>query len=414
MHRLILFLKGMTMGAADVIPGVSGGTMALILGIYTELVDTIKGLSPRILLIGLRWLKSRDAAAKDAFLAEFERLNLLFLLTLFAGIVSAIIVGSAVIPSLMESYPSAMRAFFFGLILASVYVPLKMVGTPTPKTLVAVAIAGVLGGLFGFNFTNPSHSFETTSTWKSVESNEGETLKDITRREPSAWAADRVFWAPENQSLRAALSHASPEKFAELEKLHLGEGEDVVDKEVMKARAKPYESLELPAGTPVKVPQPAIWFVFVAGLIAICAMILPGISGSYLLLILGLYFFILNSLKGFLTTLASGSLPLSQGTFVAVFCLGCLIGLLSFARLLSYLLHNYTAPTLGGLVGLMLGCLRGIWPFRTTTAAGLEQNMIPAELSSEVLIAVGCGVVGMVIVAGLTWLGGKTEEVSHA
>src|SRR5690606_27607896 len=128
----------------------------------------------------------------------------------------------------------------------------------------------------------------------------------------------------------------------------------------------PYDEVIVPAGTPVRVPRPELWFVFVSGLIAICAMILPGISGSYLLLILGNYFFILNALKGFLKTAASLQLPLNQGAYVVVFCLGCGIGLLGFARVLSYLLREHAVPTLGVLVGLMIGCLRGIWPFRAT------------------------------------------------
>src|SRR5690606_17192868 len=98
------------------------------------------------------------------------------------------------------------------------------------------------------------------------------------------------------------------------------------DKDAIKARSAPYDELVVPAGTPVHVPRPTLWFIFFAGMIAICAMILPGISGSYILLILGAYFFVLNALKGFLTTLASGAVPWNQGVYVAVFCIGCAIG----------------------------------------------------------------------------------------
>jgi len=414
MKRFLLFLKGMAMGTADVIPGVSGGTMALVLGIYRELVETIKNLSPRILFLILRWLKGRPASGLDSIRKEVLRMNLEFMFILLAGIGTAIVIGSAVIPSLMDSYPVAMRAFFFGLILASVYVPLKMVGSKSTRTLIIVGLTGVFGVGIGYTFTNPSHTFETTSRFSTVVSIEGESLKDLTRRGPSAWSSDRVFWAPENAPLRAAFSHENPEAFSKLEALHQAQQDLVVDKETMKARALPYEELILPANVSVQVPQPAVWFVFVAGLVAICAMILPGISGSYILLIFGLYFFILNALKGFLSTLASGSIPIAQGTYVLVFCLGCLIGILSFARLLSYLLRKHAAPTLGILVGLMIGCLRGIWPFRGMEG-GIEVNVIPASFDASVSIALICCVAGMAIVGGITWLGHKKSAgVSHA
>ncbi|MEZ4459833.1 MAG: DUF368 domain-containing protein [bacterium] len=152
-----------------------------------------------------------------------------------------------------------------------------------------------------------------------------------------------------------------------------------------------------------------MWFVFVAGVIAICAMILPGISGSYILLILGVYFFILNALKGFLSTLAHGELPLTQGSYVVVFVLGCAIGILSFARFLSYMLHNHAPGTLAVLVGLMLGCLRGIWPFRHSID-GVEANFIPASFDSSVGVALVCVLAGMAVVGTFTWLGRAKEE----
>lgn len=414
MNRLILFLKGIAMGTADVIPGVSGGTLALILGIYRDLVDTIKGLSPRILLLVMAWLRGRSADQKASIIAELKRMNLEFLIVLGAGIATAIVIGSAVIPGLMDAYPVAMRAFFFGLILASVYVPLRMIGKASKLMMATIALCAVVGGVIGFLLTDPSRSYETTSEWTTITTLDGETMKDATRRGPSSWSSDRVFWAEQNAPLRAAFSHEHPEKFSELEKLHAGQLDPAVGKDALKARAKPYDEIELPANTPLHVPRPAIWFVFIAGVVAICAMILPGISGSYILLIFGLYFFILNSLKGFLSALASGSIPVAQGTYVIVFCAGCLIGILSFARLLSYLLHHHAGVTLGVLVGLMLGCLRGIWPFRVLQG-GVEVNIMPAAFDQTVLIALVCCVVGSLIVGAFTWLGHVKEEgVSNA
>lgn len=409
MNKLTLFLKGIAMGIADVIPGVSGGTLALILGIYHELVDTIKGLRPHILLDILKWLKGgRRSEDFQKIRDEWTHLNLNFLIVLIGGIVTAILIGSAVIPMLMENYPVATRALFFGLIMASVIVPLRMITYNTPAKIATVAIFMTFGAVFGFMFTNPSNTFDMAREWTTVQST-GESLKDVTRRGPSGLSSEQVFWSPQNDALRDAVAKTDPTKFAELEALHQQQLEPVVDKDVLKARSKPYDDLLVPSGTPVEVPRPTLWFVFVAGLIAICAMILPGISGSYLLLILGVYFFILNALKGFLSSLAHGVLPITQGSYVVVFVIGCAVGILSFSRLLSYLLHNHPAPTLAGLVGLMVGCLRGIWPFRQTVQ-GIEKNIMPTAFDSNVGMAIAAGLVGIAIVAAFSWLGRVKEE----
>lgn len=409
MSRFILFLKGIAMGTADVIPGVSGGTLALILGIYGELVDTIKGVRPHLLLYVFRWLTGgRKAEDLDIIRGEWKHLNFEFLIALMAGIATAIVAGSSVIPMLMENYPVAMRSLFFGLIVASVIVPMRMISFKTPAQISVVALCMTLGAAFGFIVTNPAHSFDMAREWTTVTS-EGESLKDVTRRGPSGMSSEQVFWAEKNQALRDSVAKSEPTKFAELTATHETNLQPVVDKNVLKARSKPYDDVMISAGTPVEVPRPTIWFVFIAGVVAICAMILPGISGSYILLILGVYFFILNALKGFLSTLAHGHLPVTQASYVIVFVLGCLVGILSFARVLSYLLHRHGAPTLAVLVGLMVGCLRGIWPFRHLVNE-VEINVIPTALDANVGIAVGCGLLGVAIVAAFSWLGRVKEE----
>ena len=308
MNRLVLFLKGICMGIADVIPGVSGGTLALILGVYKELVDTIKGLNPRFLLPLFAWVKTRSDADRAELVRALRALNLGFLLTLGAGIATALAIGSVVIPHLMEQYPVQMRAFFFGLIIASVWVPFRMIGISTTK-VAGIVGATIIGGLaFGLVVTDPSNSYETTREWFEVTS-EGESLEDLTRKGPSALASADVFWAAENAALRDAVQASDPATFEKLWAAHAAESSGVTGKEAIKARSAPYDEIVVPAGTPVQVPRPEIWFVFVAGLVAICAMILPGISGSYILLIFNVYFFILNALKGFLQSLAAGVIP---------------------------------------------------------------------------------------------------------
>ena len=414
MNRLALFLKGVCMGLADIVPGVSGGTMALILGIYTEFIDSIKGLHLRWVKPLWRWLVGgRKQEDRQALVDEIETLNLPFLVTLAGGILVALGVGSVVIPSLMAKHPVQMRAFFFGLILASVWVPLRMISPGKGPGVAGVVLAGVLGAGFGFVVTDPGNTFEITREWTEVQS-EGETLEHLARRAPSAIPTDVIYWSAENQALREAVAAESPEVAAELEALHTGAGNiDVTDKKAIKARAEPYNQVAVPAGVPVKVPRPAYWYVFVAGAIAISAMLLPGISGSYILLILGAYFFILNALKGFIKTLVSGQLPVTQAGYVVVFIAGVSIGILTFARILSYLLHRFPAFTLAALVGLMVGCLRGIWPFRAQID-GIVVNVLPETMSGVVTSAIATFVIGMILVGALTWFGASREEAAEA
>lgn len=393
------------MGIADVIPGVSGGTLALILGVYKELVDTIKGLSPRFLLPLFAWVKSRSDEDRAALVGAIRELNLGFLITLGAGIATALGVGSVVIPHLMELYPVQMRAFFFGLIIASVWVPFRMIGISSTKVAGIVGATVIAGLAFGYVVTDPSNSYETTRESFEVTS-EGETLEDLTRKGPSALASAEVFWAAENEALRDAVKAADPEVYEALRAAHAAESSEARGKDAVKARSAPYDEVVVPAGTPVQVPRPELWFVFVAGLVAICAMILPGISGSYILLIFNVYFFILNALKGFLQSLAAGVIPLNQGVYVIVFCAGCAIGILSFARVLSYLLDHHPAPTLGVLVGLMLGCLRGIWPFRDTVD-GVITNVAPG--GPDLVGALFTFGLGLAIVGGFTYIGRHRE-----
>lgn len=411
MNRVLLFLKGICMGIADVIPGVSGGTLALILGVYKELVDSIKGLNLRFVPALARWLKTRSPEHRAELAERLRELNLPFLMTLGAGIACALAVGSVIIPYVMENFPVPTRAFFFGLIVASVWVPFRMIEFAGSRSVATVVVGVVVGIGAGFVLTNPGATYESTREWFEVSS-EGQTLKDLTRLGPSALASADVFWDDHNAPMRDAVRQADPAKFEELSALHAAETNLVADKAAMKARSAPYDEVEVPAGTPLKVPRPEMWFVFISGMIAICAMILPGISGSYILLILGNYFFILNALKGFLTTLAHGAVPLNQGAYVVVFCAGCAIGLLGFSRVLSYLLRERPVPTLGVLVGLMVGCLRGIWPFRATVD-GIVTNVWPGS-ADGVVGAGGMFLVGLAIVVAFGWFGRNRSAEEQA
>jgi putative membrane protein len=149
---------------------------------------------------------------------------------------------------------------------------------------------------------------------------------------------------------------------------------------------------------PLETPD-AHWFIFLCGIIAICAMILPGISGAFILLILGKYEFITATLK-------NPFLP-QHLIIIFVFCLGCLIGLLSFARLLNYLLQNFRRLTLAFLTGLMVGSMQKIWPWKEILHAKIIRgkphviwgsNIMPQTLNSEVYFAMVLAIIGFIAV----------------
>ncbi|MFV9653803.1 DUF368 domain-containing protein [Pseudomonas sp. NY15366] len=298
----LLYAKGMAMGAADVVPGVSGGTIAFISGIYDELLRSIAGIPEALLLL----LRGR---IKDAW----QMANATFLLVLFSGIVTSILTLARVITYLLHHHPIPVWSFFFGLILVSTY----LVGREIGRWNWSRAVSFALGLAFAY--------------W-------------ITVAAPMQWGSD------------------------------------------------------LPT-------------LFLAGAIAICAMILPGISGSFILLLLGLYSVVLGAVKD-LNLLV-----------LAVFASGCVVGLLSFARLLSWLLSRWRDLSLAFLSGLMLGSLNKVWPWKETLtwrvdSKGeqvplLQNNLLPGQFADvsgqdpQLLFAVVLAIGGIVLVLGLEWLAGR-------
>ena len=241
---VMIFLKGIAMGAADVVPGVSGGTIAFISGIYDRLLAAIAACTPGKLL----WL------LKGRFRDTWEAIDGAFLFTLLAGILTSIASLARLITYLLDNHTELIWSFFFGLILVSVW----LVGRQINRWHVATVSLFVLGTLFAYL---------------------------ITVAVPLQWPA-----------------------------------------------------------TPI--------MIFLAGAIAICAMILPGISGSFILLLLGLYSVVLGAVKDFNLGL------------ISVFALGCVAGLLSFSRLLSWLLNHARDITLAFLTGLLVGSLNKVWPWK--------------------------------------------------
>lgn len=408
MKRVKLFLKGVCMGVADIIPGVSGGTLALILGIYEELVNTIRGLHLMWLPAVWHWIRGgfqRDDGRK--ILEAWESMNLMFLVILGSGISGAVIAGGMTLPTLLERYPEVMRALFFGLIVASVWIPFKMIDVHRWKTWALVAGAAVVGFGAAWLLTAPDRIYQAGTTWVEVHAEADDTLQSVSRRGLASWTSEQIFWADENRALRDSVEAANPGT-----KPDRPTYEEMFDPEGLRERSKKYNKMEVPEGTTVNIPQPLPWYVFIAGLVMVCAMILPGISGSYILLILGVYYFMLNALRTFLSGLTDLSLSGPAIFFVTVFISGALIGILSFARVMSYLLRQFTEPTIGLLVGLMVGGLRGIWPFREMVD-GRIVNVMPTTMDGTTVAVIIAAVVGAILVLGLTWLGSRQSSSDY-
>ena len=306
---LVLALKGMAMGIAEVIPGVSGGTIAFITGIYEKLLNTIKAFHPS--LIG--------TFKQDGITGVWLAINGTFLVTLLVGMATGVIVGVFGVTHLLETYPEMLWAFFFGLIISS-----------------AIFIGKQVNG----------------------------------------WGIQEIVTLLIGTATAYYITVASPAQGNE-----------------------------------------ALWFVFLSGAIAISALILPGISGSFILLLMGMYSFVLPTVRTALTTFDPESL-LIVGTFAA----GCLVGLMTFSRVLSWTFKNYKNPTLALLTGFMLGSLNKLWPWRNVLSTRInskgkevpfiEESVLPGNYENEpfVIAVVICMILGFLSVFIIERLGKQTTE----
>lgn len=254
-------VKGICMGAADVIPGVSGGTIAFITGIYDKFVGSLNNID--------------SSAVKMLFKGKFkelwEHINGTFLVSLFAGIFISVITLAKLMQYLLSSHPIETWAFFFGLIVASVI----FIGKGVEKWRGKDYLLYLLGIALGVVICTLS---------------------------------------------------------------------------------------------PTNTPE-ALWFIFISGAIAICAMILPGISGSFILLILGKYQYIM----GVISDLTSGINVMNNLIIIGVFGVGAVVGLLSFSKFLHWLLAKYKRQTILVMVGFITGSLVKVWPWSNMEAIAISQ-----------------------------------------
>lgn len=287
---LLLYFKGLLMGAADIVPGVSGGTMALITGIYKELISSIDQIS----------LKQIGLLHKEGFTAFWKGVNGSFLLPLFLGIASGIIFLSGAITYLLDQHPILLWSFFFGLILASIYVLIKQFSI---KTFTHYSLL-LLGFIIAFGITQ---------------------LK--------------------------------------------------------------------PAGA-----SNNLLYLFFSSMIAIIAMILPGISGAFIFILLGVYKEVLATVKGAITVLLDFNWISFKAVYtrVVVIGLGIMIGLKLFSRLLTWLFNHKKEATLSVLIGFMIGALPKIWPWKQSKIIENQityTNVNPLDFDGNPQLGIAIGLV---------------------
>ena len=361
---IALFFKGMAMGTVDIVPGVSGSTVAVLLGIYERFIAALKN-------IGMPLFRALLLPFKNKFSAESRRTckqacidaDLPWLLILLSGLATAFVVASFVIPTLMEKFPQIMRGVFFGLVLGSIITPVRSIKHWGIRHIaMAVLFAAGFFFLLGLHFSPPVQVEPIVS--------QGQTLEEICLQAPCFNAPAEVYAIPENAPLR----------------------------EIADSPAAP-----IPEGTQFFVQKPYFWYCLIAGFMAICAMLLPGISGSFVLLILGSYYFMLNTGKGFLHALAHGSFYPQHLLYLCCFVVGALTGIACFSRLLTWVFKNYRELTLAAIIGILIGCTRAVWPYRITDENGISTNILPG-ISDDLFwptltaIAAGLGIVVLTVI----------------
>ena len=374
--KLALFFKGMAMGTVDIVPGVSGSTVAVLLGIYERFIASLKNINGTLIKALIRPFVHRfDATSRRGAVQAIRDADLPWLLMLLAGLASAFVVASFIIPMLMERYPETMRGVFFGLVLGSIVTPIRDIQRwRFSHFLMIIACACAFYFILGQNVTAPV-AIETVTTVG------GETLDAICFEAPCFHVSADILAMPENQALREAT-----------------------------AGALQPTSQTLPAGLEIALQKPLFGFCFASGFLAICAMLLPGISGSFVLLILGCYYFMLNTGKGFLTALVHGQFYGMNLVYLACFVVGALCGIAAFSRVLTWLLNRYRDMTLAAIIGILIGCLRGVWPYRSQDESGVAANIIPAIDDVWPTILAIC--FGLAIVIVTVWVQIRFEKKS--
>lgn len=393
--------RGLLMGLSDSIPGVSGGTIALILGIYPRLIEALGSLRSATLgrlLKADTWRRVargfKDPDTLDSGADDQEIFHLLFLASLGMGAAFAIVTGARYIPVLLDLYPAQMRGLFLGLVLASVVIPVRMMKVRDPlmwgiigaATLVTLWFVGLPEGSSGNARGTVALSFPAPISEELTLGPQSLTLL----ASGEGGGRDVAFGPAESLTVPAGATGLEVPVVARMP----GQAGNISAGSIDDLRGS------MPEGTRVQQTEattggvdPALWFIFLGGMVAISAMMLPGISGSFVLLLLGLYHYVTHSLG---EALFSQDLNAALVVLTMISAIG--IGLLTFSRVLRWLFARAPDRTLAVLVGLMVGSLRKLWPFVELAPDGREVLQPPPGmdgLTISVLLTftLGCGLV---------------------
>lgn len=295
------------MGAADVVPGVSGGTIAFISGIYQELIDSINGINLSL----LKTLK------KEGLKVAWKQANASFLVSLLFGIAISVLTFSKIITHLLDTEPILVWSFFFGLIIASILLIWKQI---TNWKIISIAAL-----IFGIILTY-------------------------------------------------------------------------------------YITIARPVSSPDSYP-----YIFISGFIAIIAMILPGISGAFILLLMGSYETIIGTINQFREGITQMNMEVLSTAMLklGVFAIGAIIGLKSFSKILHWMFEKHKNTTLALLIGFMIGSLNKVWPWKEVletrmnshgeTVSFLEKSILPQDFigDAQVITAISLSLVGFLVIYGI-------------
>jgi len=304
---LLITLKGIAMGAADVVPGVSGGTIAFISGIYQELIDSINNIDLSL----LKTLK------KEGLKAAWKQANASFLLSLLVGIAISVLTFSKIITHLLATKPILVWSFFFGLIIASILLIWKQITNWKPISFAALIIGIIL-------------------TY--------------------------------------------------------------------------YITIARPVSSPDSYP-----YIFLSGFIAIIAMILPGISGAFILLLMGSYETVIGTINQFREGITQMNIEMLSTALMklGIFALGAVIGLKAFSKILHWMFDHHKNTTLALLIGFMIGSLNKVWPWKEVletrinshgeTVPFLEKSILPQDFvgDAQLIIAIVLAIFGFLVIYGM-------------
>lgn len=329
----INLLRGMGIGVANIIPGVSGGTLALVLGIYERLIGGINNVSFETVKAILGLFKFNKNGWKN-FVAELHRIDAFFLATILIGALISIGALAKLMTYLLEHFHDPTYGFFCGLVIISAWVPFKLIKKHSFFSILAIIIA--TAGLI-------------------VISSAGTDEQKIHRAQAKYEIEQQK--APDAAPVEKEKFDHSPARLA---------------------------------------------FIALAGVVGISAMILPGISGSFLLLLMGVYFSILKAITQ-LDILTLGA-----------FSFGCLFGILACTRLINFALKRWYDVTTSFLLGLVLGSIAAIWPFKGTAQVGGEiiylSNKMPVAFGSNEVLTLLAAIAGGLLVLLCIYLENKNGK----